>query len=74
MHSTAHYESEHQPIETMQENMSTLEFIGFLRGNIIKYACRMGKKGEALADAEKMQRYADWLVKTIRGEVVNPRD
>ena len=53
MHSTKHYESAHQPIETMQANLSTLEFIGYLRGNIIKYACRMGKKGEALADAEK---------------------
>lgn len=74
MHSTKHYDSPHQPIETMQANLSTLEFIGYLRGNIIKYACRMGKKGEALADAEKIQRYADWLVKTISGEVINPRD
>ena len=61
MHSTTHYESEHQPIEIMQ-------------ANILLDACRMGKNGEALADAEKMQRYADWLVTTIRGEVVNPRD
>jgi hypothetical protein len=73
MHSTAHYESTHQPIETMQANLTPAEFLGYLRGNIIKYACRLGKKGDALTDAEKIRRYADWLVQVLHGETIDPR-
>ena len=36
----------HQPIEVMQANMTHNEFVGFLKGNIIKYVCRLGKKDE----------------------------
>ena len=43
-HYDEHYKSEHQPIEVMQANMTNDELIGFLRGNIIKYALRFGRK------------------------------
>ena len=69
----AHYVSLHQPVETMQANMSPEAFQGFLRGNIIKYACRMGKKDAAEKEAQKICRYAEWLLQAIKGETIDPR-
>lgn len=69
-----HYQSEHQPIETMQSNMTPEEFVGFLKGNIIKYVCRLGKKDEPAKEAAKIRRYSEWLEKAIKGEKINPRD
>jgi hypothetical protein len=59
-----------EPIELMQLVLSPAEFIGFLKGNIIKYSMRAGKKqGEAAEkDIAKAKRYAQWLRK------VNPFD
>lgn len=68
-----HYVSDHQPIETMQSNMTHEELIGFLKGNIIKYACRCGKKDEPLKEAEKIKQYADWLCVVFSGDTINPR-
>ena len=51
-----------EPIELMQLVLSYDEFIGFLKGNIIKYTLRAGKKqGEAAEkDAAKAKRYTEW--------------
>lgn len=68
-----HYVSDHQPIETMQANMTNEEFIGFLKGNIIKYACRCGKKDEPLKEAEKIKQYAEWLCVVLSGGTIDPR-
>lgn len=68
-----HYVSDHQPIETMQSNMTHEEMIGFLKGNIIKYACRCGKKDEPLKEAEKIKQYAEWLCIALSGDTINPR-
>lgn len=52
-----------QPIEVMLNKMSPEEFIGFLKGNILKYTLRMGKKeGEPVKkEARKILQYAKWL-------------
>lgn len=68
-----HYVSDHQPIETMQANMTHDEMIGFLKGNIIKYACRCGKKDEPLKEAEKIKQYAEWLCIVLSGGTIDPR-
>lgn len=68
-----HYVSDHQPIETMQANMTNEEFIGFLKGNIIKYACRCGKKDEPLKEAEKIKQYAEWFCVVLSGGTIDPR-
>ena len=66
----------HQPIETMQANMTPEAFRGYLRGNIIKYTCRIGRKdGEGeLKEAKKIQDYAKWLVESLEGKTINPRE
>lgn len=69
----SHYQTTIQPIETMQSNMSPEAFQGYLRGNVIKYACRIGKKDEQLKEAKKILEYAKWLVESIEGKTINPR-
>lgn len=68
-----HYQTELQPIEFMQANMTKVELIGFLKGNIIKYAGRFGRKDEALKEAQKIKRYAGWLVDVLEGKTIDPR-
>lgn len=65
-----------EPIELMQLVLSYDEFIGFLKGNIIKYTMRAGKKqGEAAEkDAAKAKRYTEWLVKLGYKMPINPKE
>jgi hypothetical protein len=45
------------PWEVMEAVLTEEEFIGFLKGNVIKYAMRQGKKAGADDDAEKAKHY-----------------
>lgn len=65
-----------EPIELMQLVLSLPEFVGFLKGNIIKYTMRAGKKqGEAAEkDAAKAKRYTEWLVKLGYKMPINPKE
>lgn len=73
-HYDEHYGGRVQPIELMQAQMNPVEFQGFLRGNIIKYASRFGRKDECTKDAEKICRYAEWLKQAVDGKTINPRE
>ena len=72
----SHYDTLHQPIETMQANMTPEEFQGYVKGNIIKYVCRMGRKAgeDKLKEAKKIRNYAKWLVESLEGKTINPRE
>ena len=48
--------------------MTREQYIGFLRGNCIKYLARMGHKDAAAADAEKVLRYAEELARELGTE------
>ena len=50
-----------QPIEVMQRFLTKQEFIGFLKGNIIKYKARAAFKGNKHEDMQKARQYAYWL-------------
>lgn len=45
-----------QPWELMEEVLSHEEFIGFLKGNVIKYSLRAGRK-EGSDDVAKAKHY-----------------
>lgn len=62
-----------QPIEYMRQAMPQAEFRGFCRGNIIKYACRMGFKDSFAACAKKIEDYARWLGENERGDALTYR-
>lgn len=59
----AHYDDVISPIEYMRATFTVEEYKGFLRGNILKYLARAGKKGAALDDYKKAQFYLDELVR-----------
>lgn len=65
-----------EPIELMQLVLSLPEFVGFLKGNIIKYTLRAGKKqGEAAEkDVAKAKRYIEWLMKLGYKMPINPKE
>lgn len=71
-----HYQGDVEPIELMQAQMTREAFMGFLRGNIIKYASRFGKKDNesTIKEAAKILVYAAWLEATAKGDVVNPHE
>ena len=53
-----HYkERELQPWVVMEAVLTPQEFVGYLKGNIIKYAMRDGTKTGASYDAEKAKHY-----------------
>ena len=55
-----------EPWDIMQADFTKDEFIGFLKGNIIKYCLR--KKGSDLQDFEKIEHYAKKLQEVLKGE------
>ena len=68
-----HYiESAKQPIEVMQVLMSKVAFLGFLRGNVIKYSMRAGFKDDASKDINKRNQYAYWYDLALAGKMIDP--
>ncbi len=62
-----HYkEMDPQPWEVMGMLLTPEEFRGFLKGNMIKYAMRQGKKGSA--DSVKYHHYAEKLKEVTGGD------
>lgn len=56
-----HYVKEIQPWDAMQSWMTSMEFKGFLRGNVIKYVARYKDKN-GVEDLEKAMHYLDKLI------------
>lgn len=65
-----HYKGDVEPIELMQAQMSPEAFMGFLRGNIIKYTSRLGKKDDVVKESFKILKYAGWLHEATQGKKV----
>lgn len=59
-----------QPIEVMQRFLTHEEFLGFLKGNIIKYKARAIYKGKQAEDMQKARQYAYWLAMAEAGVVI----
>lgn len=67
-----HYKGAVEPLEVMANIMTKEEFIGFLKGNIIKYSYRAGRKqGESGdKDRNKFIVYSDWLHRATNGQPI----
>jgi len=52
-------------IQAIEASMSDEEFLGYLKGNQMKYLCRYRYKGEAKQDLAK----AEWYGKELRKRV-----
>lgn len=68
-----HYKHGIEPIEVMKKNMSKEQYIGFLRGNVIKYILRYDHK-DGEKDIVKAIDYAERLLNAVREgkEIPNP--
>jgi hypothetical protein len=65
-HGGSHYKDMAiQPWAVMEAVLTHAEFVGFLKGNIIKYSLRQGKKDSP--DADKAKHYMQKL-KEVNGE------
>lgn len=61
-----------QPIQILQMYLPPEQFIGYLRGCVIKYKLRAGAKGDTMGDAEKAEQYAQWYAQALNGETIDP--
>lgn len=52
-------------IHAMREALGDEQFIGYLRGTLMRYNWRLGKKDEAGVEAEKMAVYTGWLTDVL---------
>ena len=69
VNSPAHYTAGGiETIEYIKAKLSPEEFIGYLKGNVIKYTSRAGKKQDTLQDLEKAQWYMNRQIKELKGE------
>lgn len=50
-----------ETIDFLAAKLTKQEFIGYLKGNVLKYGSRLGKKGDVEVDAGKMAWYATKL-------------
>lgn len=57
----SHYQKDIQPWDYMKAVMSEYEFLGYLRGNVIKYISRYKDKG-GVEDLRKAQHYLTKLI------------
>lgn len=73
--SSTHYQiGDKQPIEIMQDSFTHEEMSGYLKGNIIKYTLRFGRKDDVKKEAAKIEQYAKWLVVHVNGGKIDPRE
>jgi len=57
------------PMDAFEKGLlSKEEFIGFIKGNVIKYTVRAGKKDDAVKDIDKAIDYLEWLKKVIMND------
>lgn len=47
------------------------EYKGFLRGNCLKYLCRLGKKDEEVKELKKAKWYLEKLIETYEKEKIS---
>lgn len=55
-------------IEFLYQQLTFEEFKGFMKGNMIKYPVRAGRKDNELADIKKDRDYADRLIEKLEVE------
>lgn len=69
----SHYmEGRHEVIEIIKNMLTVEEYMGYLKGNIIKYSCRAGLKGDRATDIAKRDKYMDFLSEILeRGNVID---
>jgi len=58
-----------ETIEIIKAKLTHEQYIGYLLGNVIKYASRLNFKGHKSRDSEKLSNYSKWLESEINDGV-----
>lgn len=61
-------DTEYECIKVLKAWLNADEYRGFLKGNAIKYLCRLGKKDEAVKEIQKAKWYLDKLEESYKEE------
>lgn len=59
-----------EAIDVIRSRLTDEEFIGYLKGNILKYDLRASFKGSLIEDLEKSTVYKDWLIDVVEDKAV----
>jgi hypothetical protein len=57
-----------ETIEFIKAKLTFEEYQGYLKGNVLKYASRIGHKGDPVIDAGKLNWYSTALTNVLKGE------
>ncbi len=62
-------------IDVIEAKLTKEEFIGYLKGNIIKYTLRSSFKGNLVEDMGKADVYKNWLLQMVveEDDEINPQ-
>lgn len=66
-----HYQGKVEVIDYIQDKLSHDEYIGFLKGNVLKYVSRLGRKESDKDDTKKAMWYLVRLIE-IYGQLERP--
>ena len=68
-----HYElwEDYEAIDNIKNNLTKKEYIGYLKGNILKYQLRLGKKDNVDSEKEKIKDYQNELNFLINKKMKN---
>ena len=66
-----HYggDTEYECIKVLNAWMTKDEFIGFCKGNALKYLCRSGKKDEILQEYNKAKWYIEKMIERMKSNI-----
>lgn len=63
---TYYNENGFSPMDAFKQGLiSKEEFLGFIKGNVIKYTIRAGKKNDPVKDINKAIDYLEWMKAVI---------
>ena len=72
VNSPPHYKSgEVECIDAIKASMPREQFIGYLKGNVIKYVWRMSYKGKPVEDLRKARWYLERLIEVKTNDRVD---
>lgn len=57
-----HYGGKVETIDYLEDKLTHEEFVGYLKGNVLKYMSRLGKKDKPVQDAKKALWHLDRLI------------
>lgn len=64
---TYYNENGFSPLEAFEQGLiSKEELLGFIKGNVIKYVIRAGKKNDPIKDIEKAIDYLNWMKRIMQ--------